>query len=179
MVYVIGVPVSPFTIGYLALVILSIILIYNFLRDMDKAAIYEKLSGVVPAKLSGWYLLAVGALVFIRAVFMFGQAIINQTGLPLTEIGLLVADLLVSIAWIAGGVLLLLRKPLGYASGLGLLYASSMLFVGLVIIILVTPALTGTSLMVFDLVVVSIMTVVFSIPFLFYLRGAVSKITSA
>ena len=56
---------------------------------------------------------------------------IDENGeLEITEIGVLIADIVLSVLMIGGGVLLLRRKPLGFASALGLLFAASMLFIG-------------------------------------------------
>ena len=87
------------------------------------------------------------------------------------EIGVLVADVVLSTAWIAGGVFLLLRKPLGYASGLGLLFCGSMLFAALILYLLLGPVLTGAAFSLVDVLVVLIMGMVCFIPFFLFLRG--------
>lgn len=63
----------------------------------------------------------------------------DQTMIPASELGTLLADMILSLFWIAGGILLLRRMPLGYASGLGLLFAICMLFVGLILLLLLQP----------------------------------------
>lgn len=44
--------------------------------------------------------------------------------------------LVISVLWVAGGILLLKCRPLGYAGGLGLLFTTSMLFIGLILFML-------------------------------------------
>ena len=52
---------------------------------------------------------------------------------PLGENAVSVADIVVSLGWVAGGILLLRKKPLGFSLGLGLLVAASFLFLGLIL----------------------------------------------
>jgi hypothetical protein len=90
----------------------------------------------------------------------------------MSEIGVLTADMILSVIWIAGGVGLLLRKPLGYASGLGLLFSGSMLFVALIAFLLLGPLLLDLPFALTDLIVVIIMGMSCFIPFLLFCRGA-------
>ena len=97
----------------------------------------------------------------------------NHTGLPAVEIGTLAADIAISILWIIGGYLLLRNRPLGYTSGLGLLFAASMLFIGLIIFLIIQPLLTTAPLNLVDIVVVVVMAIILSIPFALFLRGTI------
>ena len=74
-----------------------------------------------------------------------------------------------------GGVLLLRRRPLGYVGGLGLLFAASMLFVGLIIFLLLQPVLTAVPFTPIDVIVVAVMGLVCFIPFGLFARGVASK----
>ena len=169
--YLIGMPLAWISILYLALVFLSTFAIFDLLRKMDKHFVERRLSGVVPEILSGWILIGLGSLFILRGLSMLLQAGLNQITLPMSEIGVLIADLVLSTAWITGGVLLLLRKPLGYASGLGLLFCGSMLFAALIVYLLLGPVLTGAAFSLADVFVVLIMGMVCFIPFFLYLRG--------
>jgi hypothetical protein len=106
---------------------------------------------------------------------ILAQASTNPGALPVSEIGVLIADLVVSALWVAGGVLLIRRKPLGYASGLGLLFAASMLFVGLILFFVLQPILTDVPFAPVDVIVVSIMGLVCFIPFVLFLRGVLAQ----
>ena len=174
--YVIGMPLSWISLFYLALVLLSGYVIFDLLRNIDKNAIQERLAGVVPVKTSGWILVILGSLFILRAIGMIAQASINQITLPVSEIGVLIADMVLSAIWIAGGILLLLRKPLGYASGLGLLFAGSMLFIALIIFLLLGPLLTEAPFALTDVIVVLLMGMSCFIPFFLFLRGVLLRI---
>jgi hypothetical protein len=81
------------------------------------------------------------------------------------------ADFLIAPAWIIGGILLWQRKPLGYVAGLGLLFQASMLFIGLIGILLLQPVLTGVPFDFVSAITVALMGLVCFIPFILYLRG--------
>ena len=123
--------------------------------------------------LSGWFLLIFGILFILRAGIEYMGANLNQEILAPPDVSVLIADIFISILWIAGGLLLLRNAPLGYTAGLGLLFAASTLFVGLIIFLLVQPAITSASFSLVDLIVVSIMGLILSIPFIVFLRGSI------
>ena len=139
--YVVGLPFGTITLIYLALVLLSAFLIIDLMRGIDLNSVEERLAGAVSERISGWILVVFGALFSSRAIAVMVEASVNKAVLPFSEIGLLIADLALSTIWIAGGILLLRKTPLGYTSGLGLLFAGSMLFVGLALILLLQPIL--------------------------------------
>lgn len=173
--YIFGLPFSMATILYLVIVLLCAYVSFDLVRSIDRESIQERLSGAVPVKASGWVLVLFGVFFAIRAVGVIAPAIIARTSLPASEIGVLIADLVLSVLWIAGGVLLLRRKPLGYVTGLGLLFAGCMLFVGLIAFLLLQPLLTDAPFALVDVLVVAVMGLICFIPFGFYLRGALSK----
>jgi hypothetical protein len=173
--YFIGVPFGWISVVYLVLVLLSAYLLVDLLRAIDQDAVKQQLAGVVAEKLSGAVLVGLGALFILRALGIIVTTSLNQMTLPKAEIGVLVADMVLSAIWMAGGVLLLLRKPLGYTSGLGLLFSGSMLFIALIAFLLLGPALTGLPLALTDVIVVVVMGMVCFIPFFLFLRGVLSK----
>lgn len=173
--YVVGLPFGTITLIYLALVLLSAFLIFDLMRRIDLHLVKERLAGAVWERISGWILVLFGALFLFRAIAIIVEAFMNQTALPISEIGLLIADLALSVVWILGGILLLKRTPLGYASGLGLLFLGSMLFVGLALILLLQPLLiTDAQFASVDVIVVLIMGSICFIPFGLFLRGVLS-----
>ena len=173
--YIVGIPIGFITLAYLLIVLLSAYLTFYLLKNIDKESVGKQLVGIVSEKISGWVLVVFGILFIFRAVGMITQALIDQTPLPLSELGVLIADLVLSALWIAGGALLLRRLPLGYVSGLGLLFAASMLFIGLIVYLLLQPILMGVQFALIDVLVVFIMGMVCFIPFTLFLRGVASS----
>ncbi len=173
--YVVGIPINWPSLVYILLILLSAIIIVNLLKHIDQGSVQAQLAGAVPEKFSGWVLLLFGILFSVRAVGMIAQGSANQSALPASELGVLIADIILSALFITGGVLLLKYKPLGYVSGMGLLFVASMLFVGLIVFILLQPLLTDAPFIFADLVVVFAMGLVCFIPFALFTRGVISS----
>jgi hypothetical protein len=167
----------PFIWAMLLAVILVIISVYalvTLIAQLDGEAIQHRLTGVVPEKLSAGMLIGFGVMFIGRAADIVFKAMSEQVALPATEWSVLVSDLVLSLAWVIGGISLWRRKTLGYVSGAGLLFVGSMLFVGLVAFLLLQPFITTAPFMLGDVVVVTIMGIVCSIPFALFTRGVVS-----
>lgn len=169
--YIIGIPLGLLTIAFTALVLLSAFAIYYLLIRIDIRSVKGQLAGKVTEKIAGWFLVIFGILFIIRAINIFITAGVDQAALPLTEIGVTIADVVISILWVIAGLLLLRKKPLGYTIALGLLFAASMLFVGLIILLLIQPVFTSAEFSIVDILILAVMGLVFSIPFVLYLRG--------
>jgi hypothetical protein len=173
--YLVGVPYGIVSVAYLLLVLLSALAIFDLLKRIDKVAVQKRLIGMVPVKFAGWVLVGFGVLFFVRAIGVFAEARANQNMLPLSEIGVLIADVIISMAWVAGGAMLLRRQPWGFVCALGLLFGASMLFVGLIVFLLLQPSLTSAPFAWVDVMVVFIMGLVCFIPTGLYIRGVVSE----
>lgn len=171
--YVVGRPFDLLSLAYFLLILISAYSIYDLVRKIDGNAVKRRLAGAASEKLAGWFLLIFGILFILRAISILVSAKIDQTVLPPTEIGVSIADIVISILWIYGGILLLRTKPLGYTIGLGLLFAASMLFVGLIILLIIQPVLTAVPFSLIDILVVAIMGLILSIPFILFLRGTI------
>jgi hypothetical protein len=169
--YVVGLPFRLSTLFFLAIVLLYGYVTFELVKSIDKKVVQTRLAGNVPVKTSGWVLVVFGASFLFRTINMIAEANMNQTVLPGWEIGVLTADSILSIFLITGGILLLLRRPLGFVSGLGLLFAASMLFVGLIAILLLRPVFTDLPLVFVDVLVVAVMGLICFVPFGLFLRG--------
>jgi hypothetical protein len=80
---------------------------------------------------------------------------------------------LLSPAWVIGGVLLWQRKALGYLGGVGLLFQASALFVGVIVFVLLQPLLTAAAFDLEAVIVLTAMALPCWIPFGLFLRGIV------
>jgi hypothetical protein len=169
--YLVGMPLGWASFLYLALVLLSVFVMLDLMIAIDHHTVQNLLAGLVPANPAGWVLVALGTLFFLRGLSLVIQAGLNRISLPMSEVGVLIADIILSAIWIAGGLLLLFRKPLGYASGLGLLFSGSMLFIALVIFLLLGPVLMGQPVVLADVMVVLLLGSTCFVPFYYYLRG--------
>jgi len=69
----------------------------------------------------------------------------------------------------------MIRKELGYVTGLGMLFQGSMLFIALIIFLLLQPFLTTAPLAIADIVVIFTMGLICFIPFALFVRGAMAE----
>jgi len=175
IVYVVGISLGWITFPFLALVLLSAYTVFDLVRNINERSVHEQLAGKVLENVVGWILIAFGILFLFRAVSMIVAAGTNRAALPILEIGVLVADIVLSVLMIAGGAALLRRMPLGYISGLGLLFAASMLFVGLIVFLLLQPLITEAPFALLDVIVVFVMGLICFIPFGLFVRGVASE----
>jgi hypothetical protein len=166
-----GTPFSFFTFIYLAILLLCAFIVFDLLWKIDSGSVSERLTGSVSEKITGWILVLFGVAFIFRSVGLLTEVGAGEASLSAGEIGTLFADLVLSTVWIAGGVLILRRKPLGYVSGLGLLFAGSMLFIGLILILILQPILTEAAFVLTDVIVVFVMGLICFVPFGLYLRG--------
>jgi hypothetical protein len=171
--YLVGRPGDMFTIFNLGLVLLSIITLIVLLKNIDHQVIKARLAGSVPDKVSGWILLFIGLAFFTLASFQLINSILTDISLTTGEQATSLADLTVSLLWAGGGILLMLKKPLGYTTGLGLLIAASSLFIGLIVFFLLNPIITGKPLILSDLLTIFFMGFICYTPLFFYWRGII------
>ena len=173
--YVFGMPFGLLTYVYLLLVLLSSYCILDLLGSIDKESVQEQLSEGVPVRIAGCVLVMFGILFTFRAIGMIAEASSNQTMPPISQIGVLIADIVISVPFVAGGGLLLRRSSLGYVSGLGLLFVASMLFIGLIMVLLLQPVLTDAPFVLVDTIVVFTMGLICFVPFGLFVRKVITS----
>jgi hypothetical protein len=172
--YIFGLTFNALYLLYLLLVALSAYTIIGLVASIDSSTVQDDLTGRVPERFAGGVIAGLGLLFMLRVVAMMVLALANQTSIESTELAVLIADFLISPAMIIGGILLWRRKALGYVSGTGLLFQSSMLFIGLIIFMILQPLITSATFILIDVVIVFIMGLVCFIPFGLFVRGVIS-----
>ncbi len=175
LVYVFAMPLGlPFLL-HLVLVSMSVYTTIALVAAIDAQAVQQRLTGVVPERLSGGVLTGLGALFLLRVVGTIIGSISGGASIPQTELALHVADFMLSPALIIGGVSLWRRKGLGYVAGLGLLFQTSMLFIGLIVFLLIQPLITDAPFALVDTVVILVMGSICFIPFGLFVRGVLNN----
>lgn len=175
LVYLFAMPFNVMFLLYLMIVTLSIYATIGLVANIKGKEVQRRLIGRVPERFAGGVLFGFGFLFIVRALAVMAQALINQSPIARPELGLLVADFIFSAAFVIGGLLLWRRQPLGYVGGTGLLFQTSMLFVGLVIILIMKPLLTEAPFVLTDIVIVFLMGLICFIPFTLFVRGVVKS----
>jgi hypothetical protein len=169
--YIIGMPFGWVSLVFIALVMLCSYLIILLVRNIKWSIVQTSLMGKVSEKFSGGVLVFFGAGFFFLALGVITGANTNQATIPMTDVGVAVADIVLSTLLFVGGIFLFRRKPLGYVSGMGLLFAASALFIGVVLVVLLQPVLTDAPFVLEDVVVLSGMALVCFIPTGLFMRG--------
>jgi len=173
--YIFGMPFSWITPGFILLVLLSACSIFVLVKSIEWDSVKSKLAGQVPEKFAGGVLVFYGVAFFFLAMGVITGASANQGTISMTDVGVAIADLVLSTLLSIGGVLLFRRKPLGYASGMGLLFAASALFIGIILIVFLQPLLTGAPFVLNDLIVLTGMALVCFIPTGLFMHGILSN----
>ena len=172
MAYVFAVPLNRVFLLYLALVVMSVYTLIGLVASIDGKAVQQRLTGAVPEKFAGSVLAGLGFLFLLRVIGVIVNSLIG--GSPVTEADLAVniSDSFISPALVAGGILLWQCKAFGYVAGLGLLFQTSMLFIGLIIFLLLQPLISTAPFKIFDVIVVFTMGLICFVPFVLFIRGA-------
>jgi hypothetical protein len=175
VVYVFSMPLNLAFLLQLALLILSAYTLIAFVANIEGVTVQNQLAGAVSERVGGGVLVGFGMLFLLRATGVMLSAIFKQAPLANTEIALNITDLILAPAFIIGGLLLWRRAALGYVTGLGLLFQASMLFIGLIVILIIRPYITTAQFAPVDVLLVTLMGMVCFVPFVLFLRGVNSK----
>ena len=175
LVYVFNMPFNWAFLSHLTLVTLSGYTMIGLIASIDGKAVQQRLAGAVPEKAGGIVLASLGSLFFLRVIGILVSALISRTPFTAAELALNITDFMITPTWVIGGVLLWRRKALGYVTGLGLLFQASMLFIGLIFILIILPLMTTAQFALVDVLVVFVMGLVCFIPLALFVRGTASK----
>jgi len=175
LVYVFSIPFNVAFMLHLTLVTLSAYTMIGLVASIDGKAVQNRLAGAVPERTGGSVLAGLGILFFVRVIGVMVSALISQTPVTAAELALHITDFMITPTWIIGGVLLWRREALGYVTGLGLLFQASMLFIGLIFILILQPLMTTAQFGLIDVLVVFVMGMVCFIPLALFVRGTASK----
>ncbi len=170
-IYLLAMPLTAMYPLYLLIVTLSIYTTIGLVASVDGGVVQGKLNGRIPVRFGGGVLIGFGMLFMLRTLAEMGTALTEQIPIAQSAMALLVADFIMSGAFVIGGVLLWQKRPLGFVGGTGLLFQASMLFVGVIAIVLLQPVLTNAPFLLGDFVVLSVMGLVCFVPFALFVRG--------
>ena len=179
MIYILAIPLNWASLFYLILIILSVYVIIKLFTFINGEKIQRCLTGVVHEKISGAILVALGLLFMFQAAGAMIDPLINHIQITGIDLAVHISDFAISPFLVIGGIQLWRQKAFGYMSGLGLLFQTSMLFIGLIIFLIIEPLLTKTPFLLVDIIVVSIMGLISFIPLTLFVRGVSAKNNSS
>jgi hypothetical protein len=172
IIYVFCMPLNVAFLLHLTLVMLSAYTMIGLVASIDGEAVQHQLTGAVAERVGGGVLAGLGILLFVRVTGIMVNVLISQTPVAAAELALHISDFMIAPAGVIGGVLLWRREALGYVTGLGLLFQASMLFIGLIFILILRPYMTAAQFVLGDVLAVFVMGMVCFIPFALFVRGA-------
>lgn len=170
--YLFGADFSGWSVAWGILAIGSGFLFFRLLLNLNAVVLKNCLKGRVPVLFSGIVLALFGAAFGFLAFDILST---QPLSLPHPDLGLAIADITVSLLWLGCGIVLCLKKPVGYAWGLALLYTGVLLFIGVILIVILQPWLTSQPFVMEDLVVLASMALICFIPFGLFVRGVLKK----
>ncbi len=173
--YVIGVPFNVLFLPYLVLVTLSAYTLIGLVASIDGEVVRQRLTGFVPARISGGILVGLAILIIVRQVAVIVTALAGQTPVDAVELSSWIADFVVAVpVLLVGGILLWRRDPLGYVAGAGLLLGYGVLALSVIPFFVLQARYTGSPIDVSGVVAVLVMAALCFVPFAFFVRGAAS-----
>jgi len=171
--YVLGTPFSWLSILYYTILAGSIYLLIGLVSTIDGEKIRSGLSGLLFEKLLGWVLIIFGGYMLYRFYGFWANSLLKQQTMPASESAVIITDFLLSPPLIICGLLLLKKKALGYVGAVALYLKMSMLCLGLLLLFILSPIMTGISFAAVDFIVIAIFTVIFNIPLALIIRSVV------
>ena len=173
--YVIGVPFNVLFLPYLVLVTLSAYTLIGLVASIGGEVVRQRLTGFVPARISGGILVGLAILIIVRQVAVIVTALAGQTPVDAVELSSWIADFVVAVpVLLVGGILLWRRDPLGYVAGAGLLLGYGVLALSVIPFFVLQARYTGSPIDVSGVVAVLVMAALCFVPFAFFVRGAAS-----
>ena len=172
----IGVPFGVLFLPYLLLVTLSAYTTIALVASIDGEALRQRLAGGVPVRSAGVVLVVLTSLFIVNAVAEIVTALASQRPVGALDLMLWIADLTtIAPVCLVGGILLLQRKALGYVGGTGLLLAYSMLFIGLLPVMLFPALYNASPIDGAGIVMMLVAGLICLILFARFVRGAMSE----
>lgn len=109
-------------------------------------------------------LVAMGLIFVGRALVNLIRSMDGDVNLPLPDIWVNIADMIICTLWIISGILLFSKKRSTYIAGMISYLHGSLLFLSLIIFMAIKPLLCGTEFIAADLFVIGIMVWYFLFP---------------
>ena len=108
--YVIGLPFKWQTLVYVSIVLLCGYLVFILFKSIEWASVHRRLEEKVSEKFSGVVLVFYGVMFFFLALGVVTDTNTNETTILMPDIGVAVADIILSVLLLIGGIFLFQRK---------------------------------------------------------------------
>jgi hypothetical protein len=169
--YLLGLPFQVLFLPYLLLLTLSIYTLIGLTLSIDSQQVREMLGGRVPIKTSGAIVFALACLLLIYQCYQMLHAAGNAHEVDQMMTAQWTVDfLLASPPALIVGMCMIRGRPLGYSMGMALLLVFSILFLGLIPIMVLQGHL-GDAL---DIVAVAGSSLICIVPLILFAKGIIN-----
>jgi len=143
--YILGVPFNVLFLAYIVLVTLSAYTIIGLVASIDGKAVWQRLSGKVPARTTGGMFILISILFMIVDLFLIVTAQISNASVSSTSYASWVTDFTIQLpALLVVGILLWRHEALGYVAAPGLLFQGAVLNAGFAIVLVIQAIFTSS-----------------------------------
>jgi len=171
--YILGVPFNVLFLVYIVLVTLSAYTIIGLVASIDGKAVWQRLSGKVPARTTGGMFILISILFMIVDLFLIVTAQISNASVSSTSYASWVTDFTIQLpALLVVGILLWRHEALGYVAAPGLLFQGAVLNAGFAIVLVIQAIFTSSPINVPFVALVFVIGAISLILLAFFMRGA-------
>jgi len=171
--YILGVPFNVLFLAYIVLVTLSAYTIIGLVASIDGKAVWQRLSGKVPARTTGGMFILISILFMIVDLFLIVTAQISNASVSSTSYASWVTDFTIQLpALLVVGILLWRHEALGYVAAPGLLFQGAVLNAGFAIVLVIQAIFTSSPINVPFVALVFVIGAISLILLAFFMRGA-------
>jgi hypothetical protein len=171
--YILGVPFNVLFLAYIVLVTLSAYTIIGLVANIDGKAVWQRLSGNVPARTTGGMFILISILFMIVDFFLIVTAQISNASVSSTSYASWVTDFTIQLpALLVVGILLWRHEALGYVTAPGLLFQGAVLNAGFAIVLVIQAIFTSSPINAPFVALVFVIGAISLILLAFFMRGA-------
>jgi hypothetical protein len=165
-------PFNVMFLPYIVLIALSVYTMVGIVAGIDGGSVRDRLIDKVPARFAAGVLLILAVFVAGRQTVQIIDAVLKDSQPDVFKTTLWINDLIVGVpAMLLGGILLWLKKPLGFVVGGGLLLMYGLLSLGLLPIMVYQSMFDNKPIEWDGIIVVGVMVLLCLIPYVLMARG--------
>jgi len=146
IVQTVGTRFSLLAIPYILIFFLAASDLYLSFTTIRGEVVKKSTAGKIRERIAGGVLAAFGTAFLLMAGVQAGASRLQGEAITAAQAGLHAADLIIAVPWISGGAALFRRRVFGYQAAGGLALHAALSFLGLLVFLLVRPALTSMPL---------------------------------
>ena len=170
--YLIGLQMNILFLFYLLVVLLSTAGTILLLFRMNSRRIKSRLEGQVPVKTSGWIIAVIAIAILVFQLWSIVRSLSLQTEVDRVTLAQWIDDLVIGTpALLVSGIHMIRRSSFGYLAATSVLLLLSMLFIGLIPVMIAEGVLSGTPVKMADLLIIAISSLICLIPLGIVVRG--------